>query len=713
MEKIKALVININFEGENNFKILRVRRSDGEVISALGKLEDVEENDSLILRGDFRINPVYGKEFVVKDFEYDESRKLDTIIKFLSSKEIKGIGYKTASKIVEKFGEDTIDIIKNKPKELLKVNGIGPKNLNSIRNSINKLGPIFDTLVFLTYLGLGPALSYKVIEEFKENTKEEVSENPYILMKKIDGIGFRIADKIARKLGIPEDSPFRIKSFLLFLLEQALNDGHTFLYKQNLLEKAAKEINIDYQTSENLINELLREGEIVLIEECVYLQFVYKIEKKIVEKIKILNIFKLPEGELDFSSIKEIEKDWSLELDSTQKQTLKEVLQGKLAVLTGGPGTGKTTLLKFMAFLLINNRKVVSIAAPTGRAARRITETTGFEAKTIHRMLEYIPGREIFLKNRFNPLEAEVVIIDEASMIDIFIFYRLLDALSPETQLILVGDHYQLPPVGPGYVFRDIVISGKLKTFYLDKIYRRDKQSLISYNAYLIKKGKKPELPAENKNIFDFYFIKQVEEKRILNTIIKLYTERLPKQFNINLFSDDIQVLSPMYKGIIGVDNLNSTLQEILNKKSQELWRDGSGLRIGDKVMQTRNDYEKEVFNGDIGIVKRLNNTGKYLDVEFYNREIRYYNREIKDLALAYAISIHKSQGCEYDYVILPIIKKQKIMLQRNLIYTAVTRAKKMVIFVGEWDALKYAIMNNSPLERNSLILNFIKKEFN
>ncbi len=714
MEEIKGSVIGIKFEGENGFKILKIRRKDGEVFFAVGKLKDVGESDSLIMRGEYNIHPTYGKEFIVKEFEFNKDDKLEAIRRFLSSNVIKGIGPKTANKITEEFGEDAIKIIKESPDELLKIHGIGKNNLKHIKESIKSLGSLLDTMLFLTSVGFGQSLSYKIIEELKENVEYEIKDNPYILIKKIKGIGFKTADRIAKKIGIPEDSPFRIQSFIIYLLEKSLEEGHTFLRENELISKIKEEIDIPEDIAKENIKILIDSGEMIIEDGCIYLKYVYLIEEKVIEKLQILKSFLFAPIEIGMEDIEILEKKWGIKLDSEQKNTLIEVLKNKLVIITGGPGTGKTTLLKFIANMLNERGKRVLIGAPTGRASRRIAETTGFDAKTIHRMLEYVPGKEVFLRNKFNPLEADSVIIDEASMIDIFLFYRLIDALSPQAQIIFVGDHYQLPPVGAGYMFRDMVNSGKITTFYLSKIYRRDEKSLININAFKIKKGEIPDFPIIDKgkdDIYDCYFIAKNEESEILKTIVELYIKRIPDKFGIDPFSDKIQILTPMYRGIIGVDNINKVLQEKINPSSIGIKHQDKKFNIKDKVIQLKNDYDKEVFNGDIGNIKRINKVEHSLTIEFFDREVEYKDKEFNKILLAYAISIHKSQGSEYDFVIIPIIKKQGIMLQRNLIYTAITRAKKMVIFIGEKEALEMAIKNNSPLERNSKIYEKIIKK--
>jgi len=709
MEEIKATVISISFEGEKGFKIVKAREKEGNLISLVGKMEGVGEGDSLILKGEYKNHPVYGKEFLVKDFLFDKEEKRESIIRFISSGRIKGIGEKTARKIVEKFGENTIEIIKNKPDKLLEIKGIGKKNIKGIKESLSEMGDTLDSLVFLSFLGFGTALSYKILENFEGDIERDISENPYILIKKVKGIGFKLADRAAKKLGIPEDSPFRLKSYILYLLESSLEDGHTFLKKEELENIFISEMGSTPESFELLLDELEDEDEIIVWNSAIYLKYVYEIEKKIVDKLLILKkhpfLFTLKPSE---KTIEKIEKKWGIKIDENQREVILSAVNNKLSIITGGPGTGKTTILKFIVSLLKENGKTVMIAAPTGRAAKRISETSGEDAKTIHRLLEYIPGKEGFMKNRFNPLEADAVIIDEASMMDIFIFYRLLDAFGPNTQLILVGDHYQLPPVGPGYVFRDLVNSSKIPVYFLDKIYRRSEDSLININALKVKMGEMPELNPSGDTISDFYFVRKEREEDILELIIELYTERIPSKFMVDPFSDSIQILAPVYRGTIGVDNINSIIQKKLNSSKRGIKHYERELKKGDKVMQLKNNYEKDVFNGDLGNVKRVNHYTQTVEVDFYGNTVVYERKEFNEITLAYAISIHKSQGSEYDYIIVPISKSQGIMLQRNLIYTAITRAKKMLIFVGDLKALEIAVHNNTPLKRNSRIYELV-----
>ena len=709
MEEIKATVISINFEGEKGFKIVKARERGGSLISLVGKMEGVGEGDSLILKGEYKNHPVYGKEFLVKDFSFDKEEKKESIIRFISSGRIKGIGEKIARKIVEKFGENTIEIIKNEPDKLLEIDGIGKKSMKRIKESLSEMGDTLDSLVFLSFLGFGTALSYKILENFEGELESEIRENPYILIKKVKGIGFKLADRAAKKLGIPEDSPFRLKSYILYLLENSLEDGHTFLKKEELENMFISEMGSTPESFELLLDELEDEDEIIVWDSAIYLKYVYEIETKIVDKLLILKkhpfIFTLKPSE---KTIEKIEEKWGIKIDENQREVILSAVNNKLSIITGGPGTGKTTILKFIVSLLKENGKTVMIAAPTGRAAKRISETSGEDAKTIHRLLEYIPGKDGFMKNRFNPLEADAVIIDEASMMDIFIFYRLLDALGPNTQLILVGDHYQLPPVGPGYVFRDLVNSGKIPVYFLDKIYRRSEDSLININALKVKMGEMPELNSSGETISDFYFVKKEREEDILELVIELYTERIPSKFMVDPFSDSIQILTPVYRGTIGVDNINSIIQKRLNGLKRGIKHYERELKKGDKVMQLKNNYEKDIFNGDIGNVKRINHYTQTVEVDFYGNTVVYERKEFNEITLSYAISIHKSQGSEYDYVIVPISKSQGIMLQRNLIYTAITRAKKMLIFVGDPKALEMAVRNNTPLKRNSRIYELV-----
>ncbi len=711
--EVEGKVDRVFFEGDDGFKILLLTLSDGGKITLKGNLGYVEKGDYIKAKGFFRENPKYGEEFVVEEFEFLEEKNLLYIVKFLSSGIIKGIRKGLSERIVEKFGEKTVEILKNSPEKLLEVKGIGEKNLKLIKESLKEKKEIFDSYLFLSELGVGPVLSEKIYSFYKEETVKIIKKNPYLLIEDIEGIGFKTADSIARKVGIEKDSPLRIKSFIIHVLIEEMEKGNTFIHIEELEKRVKREIEVGKNDLYLYLQELERDGKIVIDRNAISLSYLYSSEKNISHFLKILMDFPSKTLELSEDEITEIEEEEKIKLSSEQKEAVFRAFKEKVFIITGGPGTGKTTIIKFLGKVFKRKGFRFKFTSPTGRASKRITEATGFPAQTIHRLLEYNPFLRSFSKNRFNPLHVDAVVVDEVSMVDVLLFEKLLSAIHPSSKLILVGDHNQLPPVGPGYPLRDLINSSKIPFIELKKIYRQKEDSLITYNAHRIKRGEFPEIPLPSgEKIYDFYFIKRSEEKKIYEAIIELYVEKIPDMFSVDPFSDKIQVLSPLYRGEIGVDNLNKNLQRILNKSVVELKSGERIFKLGDKVMQIKNNYEKEVFNGDLGRIVEINDLMEYLTVDFYGRKVNYFRGEFGELTLSYAISVHKSQGSEYDYVIMPLSRSHTIMLRRNLIYTALTRAKKMMILVGELVALRRGIDNNEPLLRNSFLEDFIRENF-
>ncbi len=703
----------IFFNPSSGYSVLKVKDEKSKrSIVVIGHFPKLTPGESISVDGKWVKSEKWGEQFKAENYQILTPSSISGVRKFLSSGLIKGIGPELARRIVDKFGDETLEIISKKPEKLAEVEGIGEKKIGSIVESWREHKEKSHIIIKLQELGLTTKTAMKIYNEHGNNSLKIVKENPYQLADDIFGIGFKIADRIALSSGIEPKSPLRVKAFILYLMSKEIEDGHVFSFSESVAEKALKELGIeDKEAILFLIDELVKEGKIVRVgvgeRDAIYLPFFLKAENEIAKCIVENLSFPKTQFVIDTKQcIEESEKEMGIKFAPRQKESIEASLKEKVMILTGGPGTGKTTIIRAIINIYKRLGRKVMLCAPTGRAAKRLSETSGEDAKTIHRLLEYKPGENIFLKNERNPLKADMIIVDEFSMVDIPLMFNFMKAVSPWTSLLFVGDKDQLPSVGPGNILKDLIQSGIVKVVELEDIFRQSRESMIVVNSHRIRKGMFPYLFIKDRE--DFIFISEEDEERAFRRIVYLVTEEIPQRFGFDPMSSQIQVIAPLYKGISGVDSFNKILQERLNPKGESF--PGISFKIGDKVMQIKNNYDKDVYNGDIGKVLSVDEKGLTV---LFEREIRYDREELDELTLAYAISVHKSQGSEYEACVMPVLTQQYIMLQRNLLYTALTRAKRLAVIVGSKKALAIAIKNNKPYKRNtrlSSLLTDLKK---
>ncbi len=709
MEYLSGVVERITFcNEENGFGVIKLKsKGFNELITVVGNLASVNVGATLRLKGEWKYDSKYGKQFNAIEYEESVPATIAGIEKYLGSGLIKGIGPVYAREIVRKFKEDTIRIIDEEPDRLLEAEGIGPKRLEMIKKAWQEQKEIKNVMLFLQSNGVSTAYAVKIYKTYGNESIEIVKKNPYKLADDIWGIGFKTADKIAQQMGFDRNSYERCSSGIIYVLNELSNDGHCFAYREQLIAEAEKILELDKELISTTLDKMISEKALIaeFIEDeneyAIYLPAFYYSEtgaaKRIKEILKEKSVFRSFDNN---RIIKQVQEECGIQYDEVQVEAIKTAADAKIMVLTGGPGTGKTTttLAIIRAFQKMSAK--VLLAAPTGRAAKRLSETTGIEAKTIHRLLEYTPI-EGYKRNEENPLDCDVLIVDEASMIDIILMYNLLKAIPSHAVFILVGDVDQLPSVGPGNVLKDIINSGVVNVVCLKRIFRQALGSAIVKNAHRINKGDFPILKGGKEN--DFFFIEEEDPKKIVEIIKDLCTRRLPSYYKVDPIHD-IQVLSPMQKGEVGAYNLNLVLQEALNPSKVTIKYGGITYRLNDKVMQIKNNYEKNVFNGDIGIITSINLEDRTVVINFDGNLVEYDVTELDEVVLAYATTIHKSQGSEYKIVVAPITTQHFIMLQRNLLYTCVTRAKKILVLVGTKKAIAIAISNNKTQKRNTML---------
>ncbi len=724
MEKLTGYVEHIIFRNaDNGYTVLNLVSGDEE-ITCVGIFSAIAEGENIEATGDYTDHPTYGTQFKVESFEEKAPEDEEAIERYLGSGAIKGIGIAMAARIVRRFKEDTFRIIEEEPERLAEIKGISERKAMEIASQVNEKRDLRQAMIFLQQFGITMNLAVKIYNKYGQEVYEILKENPYRIADDIEGVGFKTADDIAAKAGIRTDSDFRVKSGILYTLLQASGEGHTFLPKDELTVKAAELLGIDTEIIDKNYMDLAIERKIVIKQSGeqtqIYAASFYYMEANAATMLKQLNIkYDVADAEIE-QRIHNIEKKTGMQLDEHQMLAVKEAVRNGLLVITGGPGTGKTTTINTIIRYFEMEGMDIFLAAPTGRAAKRMSETTGFEARTIHRMLELNGGMEGsagFERNETNPLETDVIIIDEMSMVDITLMNSLLKAVAAGTRLILVGDINQLPSVRPGSVLKDIIESKTCNVVMLTKIFRQASTSDIIVNAHKINRGE--EVSLDNKSM-DFFFLKRYEADIIINVVLQLVKQKLPKFVDATPY--DIQVLTPMRKGLLGVERLNGILQQYLNPPAKDKREKEHGdmiFREGDKVMQTKNNYQLEweistkfgltvdkgmgIFNGDMGIVTEINDFAETMTVEFdEGRKVEYSFKLLDELELAYAITIHKSQGSEYPAVVIPLLNGPSMLMNRNLIYTAVTRARKCVTLVGNDMTFNQMIRNTSQQKRYS-----------
>ena len=710
-ESIEGAVDDVVFYNpDNGYTVAKFLPEGGEPMTIVGSFPPLTPGEVLRVSGCWEVNPRFGRQFKVERFAMTLPSSATGIERFLASGLVRGVGPVLAKRIVAAFGAATIDVLNREPERLREVGGVGAVKLREVRRSWAEHRDIRDLIMFLQEHGVSTGLATKIHRQYGERSFTVLRTNPYQMSLDIWGVGFKTADQIALKLGLDPASAERAKAYLLYLLEKDNEQGHVFSLAAEALERCAADLGIPPDRAEAALSALVKQGKVVAEDppaggRALYLPFFHQAQEEVVRSIHRLAGFPCRAPDLDLDrAVADTEKDLGIGFSALQRRAIRESLERKILVITGGPGTGKTTIIRAIVDVFRKWGKEVLLAAPTGRAAKRLTEATGREARTIHRVLEFQPKKGAFKRDARNPLAGEALVVDEFSMVDLPLMFHLLKAVPPWMRLVLVGDQDQLPSVGPGNLLRDIIESGTVDVVRLDEIFRQEKESLIVVNAHRINQGLPPVRAPRTDKDSDFYFICQNDDGKAFQTILKMCTSSIPLKLGLSPLSPQIQVISPMYKGIVGVDNLNTELQARLNPGGEGLQAGSRVFRPRDKVMQLRNDYDKDVFNGDVGSVLHADRARGRLLVDFDGRTVRYERDELNDLTLAYAVSVHKAQGSEYQAVVIPLMTQHFIMLQRNLFYTALTRAKRLSVVVGSYKALWIAIKNDKPVKRNSLV---------
>ena len=759
METVKGYVDHIIYRNTDNGYTVLILIVEEEELTCVGTFSDIVEGENIEAKGEYTDHPTYGRQFKVVSYEEKAPEDELAIERYLGSGAIKGIGIALAARIVRRFKEDTFRIIEEEPERLAEIKGISERKAMEIAEQVNEKKDLRQAMIFLQQYGIHTNLAVKIYNTYGSEIYSILTENPYRLADDIDGVGFRTADEIATRVGIRTDSDFRIRSGILYTLQLASGEGHTYLPLEELTQRASALLEVEPENIEPHYMNLAMDRKIIMQQNDgitqIYATSFYYMEANSATMLKQLDIsYEVGDEEIE-ARIHKIEKQTKMELDEHQVEAVKEAVRNGLLIITGGPGTGKTTTINTIIRYFESEGLDIFLAAPTGRAAKRMSETTGFEARTIHRMLELTGGMVDetsagsgmtaaaragagsngngmggagihFERNETNPLETDVIIVDEMSMVDISLMYALLKAVAAGTRLILVGDTNQLPSVGPGSVLKDIIDSNQFHTVKLTKIFRQASTSDIIVNAHKINRGERISLDNQSR---DFFFLKRYDADKIINVTLQLIKQKLPKYVDAGEY--DIQVLTPMRKGLLGVERLNQILQMYLNppdKKKREKEYGSMVFREGDKVMQVKNNYQMEweirtkyglcidkgtgIFNGDTGIIEEINDFAETMTISFdEGRMVEYSFKNLEELELAYAVTIHKSQGSEYPAVVIPLLTGPRMLMNRNLLYTAVTRAKKCVTIVGDENTFDMMVENNSEQKRYSGLKNQLMKE--
>lgn len=714
--KLTGQIETITYANEDNGYIVAKVTAQGhsEPVTVVGRLPAVAPGEILDMSGTWKDHSKYGEQFEVGTYTIKVPATVYGIRKYLGSGLIKGLGPKMAERIVGAFGKETLDVIEHHIEKLIRIEGIGKKRVESIRTAWTEQKEIRDVMIFLQTFGVGIGYAAKIFKKYKGRSVQVVKSNPFRLADDLFGVGFKTADAIAEKLGFPKDASLRIEAGVIHLLKQFADEGHVYYPYNGFVHKSRDVLEVNTEIVQGAIDRLAAEKKIVIEkadayiplhskgrEERVYLTGFYQSEANVAGRLNQIMSASRSIREMNVrNAIEWAQKKLSIHLAEQQVEAIRCVLENKITIITGGPGTGKTTIVGALLKIFGSLRIRILLAAPTGRAAKQLSEATGYEARTIHRMLEFSMHKGGFQKNENNPLDCDLLVVDEASMIDIALMQSLLKAVQNETTLVLVGDVYQLPSVGPGTVLKDMISSEVFPVIELNKIFRQARESQIVVNAHKINNGILPAFGAESSPAArkDFYFRERHAPEEVLAFILELVKVHLPERGFDRL--TDIQVLTPMNKGIVGVENLNRELQKALNPGEDCVMRGSKNFRLNDKVMQIKNNYDKGVFNGDIGRIQKIRPIDQEIHVLFDGRTVKYDYSELDEIVLAYAITVHKSQGSEYPAVIFPVVSQHYILLQRNLIYTAVTRAKDMVVIIGTKKAMSMAVKNDRTQRR-------------
>ena len=717
METIQGYIEYITFlNPDNGFLVAKFKeKQKNDLTTIIGIMPSVQPGEALSIEGDWKSHPHFGNQFEIKSFIVEIPSDIVGIQKYLESGLVKGIGPVYAEKIVKKFKEKTLDIIDENANRLLEIEGIGPKRVEMISKNWNDQKIIRQVIIFLRTHAISAAYAQKIYKIYGNASIDKVKENPYILAKDITGIGFKIADNIAEKLGIEKTSPLRIASGLEYVLFELTSAGHTCYPIDTFLSIAQKTLEVDEDIIQKTLNGLILNGQIIKepleknseTKECIWLRSLYTFEQNIAKELNRIKNEKSSIREINTEkALPWVEKKLNIELAKNQKEAIKKSVEKKIHIITGGPGTGKSTITNAILTILDEVTNTIFLCAPTGRAAKRLSQITNKKAFTIHSLLEFDFGSGGFKRNENSPLKCDLIIIDEASMIDTLLLYHLLKAIPSDAKVIFVGDVDQLPSVGAGCTLKDMIASEEVPFTRLTDIYRQAKDSKIISNAHMINKGEFPEINTDKDSDFRFIFLEDLED--IEKKILYLVEKELPKKRGLHPLND-IQVISPMKRGVVGIENLNLVLQNTLNPSSKPLLRAGKRFHVKDKVMQIRNNYNKNVYNGDIGQILRIDVIDQSIDILFDENVVSYDFSELDEVVLAYCVSVHKYQGSECPCIVMPIHTTHFKLLQKNLLYTAVTRGKKLVILIGTTKAIGIAVKNNDVMKRYTGLESAIK----